>query len=108
MSYTVIGTPVRFIRAEVCSAATLPADPEVTLFAPFYPAKWEHDACAPSSRRFRITYDNGITEERAWYDVVTCDDDDRAVWCKLKFAFDVAVARRKVWEAEFELRKLIH
>lgn len=101
MGYTILGTPIRLIVANVNTIGE--PEVEVELYEPFE-CDWYHDACAPASRRFVINE----KQVEPWYRVVTCDDTFRDILCKMAYAGKVELAKRACWDADYELRKLTH
>ena len=73
---------------------------------PPFLAKWEADACAPSSKRYRIFTDAGIIMLEPWYRVITHWDDARTRYVKWCHANAVEDAQAAVHRAEDHLRRL--
>lgn len=77
----------------------------VTIAAPFKVSVY-CDPCAPSHRRFTLTYDNGMKETREWYSVLLDTDSRDALVAKIGAAREINLLERAKANLDSRLRQL--
>lgn len=83
------------------------ADDPTKVMKPFEAYEIYNDACAPPAERWTVqAWPTSPAVTYPWYAVITEDDDARTRYVKWSFACQVAAARKKVHEAQRELRRL--
>ena len=86
---------------------TVNGDGEPEIKAEFTPSWWTCDPCNMPDKRFEVTYRTDSKPQYFhWYEIVTSDDDERTISCKLSYYREVLDARKALDEARAEFHRL--